>query len=178
MHLFPAKGTCDSTWYFAKLSLPVQNALNFTAVVKGSDAEYNYITNDDNLVYMRTNRNAAKFRLVRIDLNNPDESNWHNIIGEDPQKVLNNAVAVNNHSLAVIYMKNVVQSIEIHNLVNGKYLWNVDIPIGTVDSISAQRTETDLFYKITTFLEPGIIYHYDFSTNRTKVSSSNEQAHI
>ena len=173
VHIFPQEGTSSTPWYFAKLELPVQKALNFSAITEEAEAEYYYVTSDDNLVYMRTNKNAAKFRLVRVDLNDPDESNWLNILPEDEVSVLNDAVAVNKEYLAVIYMRDVVHIIQIHNLADGKYLWDVDTPIGTVSSVSAERTDTDFFYKITSFLHPGIIYRYDFSTtpNTIKVSS-------
>lgn len=137
-----------------------------------ANAEYYYVTSDDNLVYMRTNRNAPKFRLVKVDLNNPDESNWVNILPEDQISVLNDAVAVNNDYLAVIYMRDVVHVIEMHNLADGKYLWDIDTPIGTVSSVSADRNGTDFFYKITTFLSPGTVYRYDFSTNPNTIKVS------
>ena len=166
MHIFPQEGTSNSPWFFAKLdSLPIQNALNFSAVTKQPDAEYYYVTSDDNLVYMRTNKNAAKFRLVRVDLNHPNTTNWVNIVSEDKISVLDDAIAVNNNYLAVIYMRDVVHIIQIHRLFDGKYLWDIDTPIGTVSSVSAERNDTELFYKITSYLHPGIVYRYDFNTN-------------
>lgn len=74
-------------------------------------------------------------------------------------------MAVNKDYLAVIYMRDVVHIIEMHSLRDGKYLWDLDIPIGTVTGVGADRDGVDLFYKISTFLHPGIIYRYDFNTN-------------
>ncbi len=79
--------------------------------------------------------------------------------------VLDGCVAVNKDYLAAIYMRDVVHIIEMRNLYDGKYLWKIDTPIGTVSEISADKNGVDLFYRIASFLQPGIIYRYDFTTN-------------
>ncbi|CAG2115619.1 unnamed protein product, partial [Medioppia subpectinata] len=170
VHIFPQEGTSTSAWYYAKLVTPVTAELTFTAVKDKSDGEYYYVTSDDNLVYLRTNKNALKFRVVRVDLDKPDEANWENIVPEHAISVLNDAVAVANDYLAVVYMRDVVQIIEIHNLNDGRYLWDIDTPIGTVGGLSGDRDGKELFYKMTSFLNPGIIYRYDFNTNPNTIS--------
>ncbi|XP_054157272.1 uncharacterized protein LOC128955623 [Oppia nitens] len=171
VHIFPQEGTSTVSWFFAKLSKqPINQELPFTPVKDKADAEYFYVTSDDNLVYMRTNRNAAKFRVVRVDLNQPDESNWEVILPEHEISVLNDVVAVNKNYMAVIYMRDVVHIIEIHRLSDGQYLWDVDTPIGTVNGISGDRDGKELFYKISSFLSPGVIYRYDFNTNPNTIS--------
>ncbi|CAG2105308.1 unnamed protein product, partial [Medioppia subpectinata] len=170
VHIFPQEGTSTSAWYYAKLVTPVAAELTFTAVKDKSDGEYYYVTSDDNLVYLRTNKNALKFRVVRVDLDKPDEANWENIVPEHAISVLNDAVAVANDYLAVVYMRDVVQIIEIHNLNDGRYLWDIDTPIGTVGGLSGDRDGKELFYKMTSFLNPGIIYRYDFNTNPNTIS--------
>ncbi len=86
--------------------------------------------------------------------------------------VLDGCVAVNKDYLAAIYMRDVVHIIEMRNLYDGKYLWDIDTPIGTVSGISADRNGVDLFYKIASFLHPGTIYRYDFTTNPNTIKVS------
>ena len=173
VHLFPQEGTSSTPWFYAKLELPVTDAVEFEPIVEEPTDEFYFVTSDDNLVYMRTNRNAQKFRLVRVDINNPAEENWVNILPEDDDSVLDNVVAVNKDYLAAIYMRDVVHIIQIHQLKDGKHLWDADTPVGTVSSISAKREDKSLFYKITSFLQPGIIYRYDFDTEPNTIKVNN-----
>ena len=112
VHLFPQEGTSSTPWFYAKLELPVTDAVEFEPIVEEPTDEFYFVTSDDNLVYMRTNRNAQKFRLVRVDINNPAEENWVNILPEDDDSVLDNVVAVNKDYLAAIYMRDVVHIIQ------------------------------------------------------------------
>ncbi len=78
VHIFPQEGTSATPWFYAKLDgNPIQTGLTFIAITDKAEAEYFYVTSDDNIVYMRTNRNAPKFRLVKVDLNNPQEVSLH-----------------------------------------------------------------------------------------------------
>lgn len=64
----------------------------------------------------------------------------------------------------MIYTSNVINIIQIHQLSTGKHLWDVETPIGTVSEAFGKRSDDYLFYKITSFLMPGTIYHYNFKT--------------
>ena len=66
-------------------------------------------------------------------------------------------------------MIDVVNVIEVYDLHTGKYLFDVDTPIGTISSISGRIQDQEFFFKLTTFLSPGIIYHYDFSVEPNTV---------
>lgn len=109
------------------------------------------------------------------------QSNWVNILPEKRDSVLDNAIAVNREYLVAVYMRNVTNVIQIHNLKDGKYLFDVETPIGTVNSISGSRNSTEFFYKITSFLHPGIVYRYDFNAslaiNKIKVLHTNISIH-
>lgn len=174
IHLFPQEGTSSTPWFFAELELPITKEIQFKTVFAEATNEFFFVTNDDNLVYIRTNKDAPKFRLVRVDLNNPGVDNWVNILPEDKDSVLNGAVAINNDSLVAIYLRDVVHIIQIHNLVDGKYLWDADTPVGTISGMTGRREDSVLFYRITSYLLPGIIYKYDFGTNPHTITVSND----
>lgn len=38
-----------------------------------SDAEYFFVANDDDTVYIRTNKGASNYRFVKFNIKNPDE---------------------------------------------------------------------------------------------------------
>ena len=170
MHIFPQGGTSNSAWYYSELKLPVQNDLEFKPILSEENAEYEYVAQKDNHVYIYTNLNAPRYRLARVDLNDPDEGNWVDIIPEHETKVMKGVHLFNKNFLAIVYMRDVIDIIQIHELLDGKYIRTLDTPISTVNGVGT--TDTELFYKLTSFLLPGIIYQYDFKTNETKVVSS------
>lgn len=47
-----------------------------------------YVTNEGPIFYFRTNKGAPNYRVVGIDLKNPDESNWTTLLAEHPKDVI------------------------------------------------------------------------------------------
>lgn len=104
------------------------------------------------------------------------QDNWKDVIAES-EHVLSNTIVVNRNYLVCVYMIDVVNVIRIYELHTGQFLFDVDTPIGTISSISGKISQQEFFYKFTTFLSPGIIYHYNFSVspNKVKAGQSTEQ---
>ena len=127
------------------------------------DAEYEYITNDDNLFYFRTNKNSSNFRVARMDIHNPNVANWVDIVPEHEKDVLDSAHCVDNDKLVIIYIRDVINVIEIRQLQTGNFVQKLDIPIGTLVSFSGRRKQSEIFFHLTSFLTPGILFHYDFN---------------
>ena len=110
LHLFPF-GEGTDTWLFAQLDLPIKGAINFTTLANNGD--YTYVASEGDLVYVKTNFNAKKNKLIRVNLTDPDYRNWVDILSEHKTNILSDVVAVNNHSVAAVYVKNVSHVIEI-----------------------------------------------------------------
>lgn len=154
---------------YTKLSYPVKGPLNFTIINEKADAVYNYVTSDENSLYFMTNKNAPNYRFIRIDLDHPQQEKWVNILPENQTKVLKSVVAVNRDYLGVVYMKDVIDYIEIYGLKDGKHIKTLNTTIGTIETIDAKRQDSELFFKVVSFLSPGTVYRYDFKGNELKV---------
>lgn len=85
------------------------------------------------------------------------------MIPENQSDVLDWCYCVNQDILVVCYIKHVVNVIELRRLNDGSFIRELKIPIGTVTSFTGKRKHSEIFYFITSFLTPGIIYHYDFN---------------
>ena len=120
------------------------------------------MTNDGNICYVRTNKNAPNFRLVKIDLKSPAIDNWVDLIPEHQKDVLDWCAVANNDVLISCYIRDVVNILEIRKLSDGSLVRQLDIPIGSITGFSGKRKQNEIFYYFTSFLTPGIIYHYDF----------------
>jgi len=61
----------------------------------------------------------------------------------------------------------------------GKLLKELPLDIGSVESFKGYRKDQECFFKFVSFLNPGIIYHYDFKKDllteykKTKVNGLN-----
>lgn len=57
-----------------------------------------YISSEGSVVYLLTNDAAPNYRLVGIDLNNPDPINWTTIVPEPKDKVLDGVDLVDTYA--------------------------------------------------------------------------------
>ena len=126
------------------------------------DARYEFVGNAGQLFFIRTNKSAARSRLVAVDINSPDESHWTTIVREtyDP----------------IVYARRVDDRIVVHRLrdahsvlelyaLDGGARGSVPLPgIGTVTEISPHADDRSLYFTYTSFLQPPTVYRYDLDT--------------
>ena len=128
------------------------------------EAEYEYLADGEgNQAYYRTNKNAANFKIARLDLDHLDQPAV-DVIPEHPHNVLNRVYCVDGDKLLLIYLKDVKQSIEIRQISDGKLIRDFTVPIGSITDVEAERDSSEFFFCFESFLTPGIIYHFDFKT--------------
>ncbi|CAG2100307.1 unnamed protein product, partial [Medioppia subpectinata] len=163
LHVYVREEVSNCLWFYVCLNgLAIDRELQLTPIIDEFSAEYDYVTNDESICYVRTNKNAPNFRLVKVDLNSPSIDNWVDLIGEHPRDVLDWCSVANNDALIVCYMRDVVNVMEVRRLSDGSVVKNLDVPIGSVTGFSAKRSQKEIFYYFTSFLTPGVIYHYNF----------------
>ncbi|XP_062164615.1 uncharacterized protein LOC133871234 [Alnus glutinosa] len=130
--------------------------LPFIRLIDEFDAQYLAIANDDTVFTFRTNKDAPKYKLVRVDLKEPTV--WTDVIQEAEKDVLESASAVNGNQMIVSYLSDVKYVLQIRDLKSGSLLHQLPVDIGTVYGISARREDKVVFIGFTSFLAPGIIY--------------------
>ncbi|KAJ8762407.1 hypothetical protein K2173_007567 [Erythroxylum novogranatense] len=136
--------------------------LPFVKLVDNFDAQYHEVANDDTVFTFRTNKDAPKYKLVRVDLKEPN--NWTCVIPEAENDVLESASPVNGDKLIVSYLSDVKCFVQIRDLKTGSFLHQLPIDIGTVHDISCRRKDSTVFIGFTSFLTPGIIYQCNLDT--------------
>ncbi|XP_054790699.1 uncharacterized protein LOC129296132 [Prosopis cineraria] len=138
-------------------SLRNENALlPFVKLVDNFDAQYQAIANDDSVFTFLTNKDASKYKLVRVDLKEPTV--WTDVLPESEKDVLESACAVNGNQMIVSYLSDVKYVLQVRDLKTGSLHHQLPIDIGTVFGISARREDNVVFIGFTSFLTPGIIY--------------------
>ena len=138
----------------------------FVPIVKGFESQNGIIGNDSNMLFMRTNRNAPKYRLVLFDSGKP-KADWRNIIAEK-EDVLQEAVMADNLIIA-LYMKDASSQLKVFTK-KGEFLYDIPLPgIGTVEELNASKDDPFVFYSLTTFTAPTTVYQFDLRTRKQTV---------
>ncbi|XP_040363697.1 prolyl endopeptidase isoform X3 [Rosa chinensis] len=120
------------------------------------EAQYHVIANDDTVFTLLTNKDAPKYKLVRVDLKEPTV--WTDVIKESEKDVLESASAVNGTQMIVSYLSDVKYVLQIRDLKSGSLVHQLPIDIGSVTGISARREDSTIFFAFTSFVTPGVIY--------------------
>ncbi|KAF8656435.1 hypothetical protein HU200_060708 [Digitaria exilis] len=138
--------------------------LPFVKLVDKFEACYSLIANDGTDFTFLTNKDAPRYKLSRVNVDEP-ESSWTDILPEDEKAVLESACAVHGDKLLVNYLSDVKYVLHMRSLVTGELVHDIPIDIGSVNGISGRRVDSEVFIEFASFLTPGIIYRCDVSTD-------------
>ena len=144
-------GCNENLVYFADLrkTPEITGKLDFVKVVTEFKYDYEYITNDENIFYFRTNDSAPNYRIIAIDFNNPNDE-WKTLIEEHPKNVLDWAVCVNTNKLVLHYMVDVRSALQVHSLNTGKFDFEFKIDYGCIQGFSGDRDSSEILFIILT----------------------------
>jgi prolyl oligopeptidase len=122
------------------------------------DAKYDFLDNDGNVLWIRTDLNAARGRIIAIDVEKPQRANWRELIPESKDVIATASVIADR--FFVSYLQDAHSAIRIFD-TRGKFERNLDLPgIGSA-SIDGRRQDKQAFYSFAGFTTPRTIYRYD-----------------
>lgn len=121
-------------------------------------ASFGVVGNVGTTFYVMTNKEAPRNRLVAVDLENPAEEDWKEIMPQTDE-LLNSVSLIGGHFVADT-TKDVHSVLRIHDL-EGKVATEISLPgAGSVSEISGREEDDDFFYTFSSFTIPGTIYRY------------------
>lgn len=138
----------------------IRTKFSLTEIVTKFEADYDYVTNQGSKVIFHTNKGAENYRLVTIDLESPTESNWTDLVPENDD-VLEWATGVAGDKLVTCYMHHVKNTLQLRELNSGKELHCFPLDIGSVTGFSGDIRHKEMFFKFSSQITPGTIYHVD-----------------
>ncbi|GLJ04717.1 hypothetical protein SUGI_0001880, partial [Cryptomeria japonica] len=141
-----------------------EELLPFHKLIDNFEAKYDLVANDDTIFTFRTNKKAPRYKLVRVDLRQPEF--WSDVVAESDRDVLDSVAAVNDNQLLVCYLNDVKHILQVRDLGSGKWLHDLPIDIGSVYQISGRRKYKELFIGFTSFLTPSIIYRCNLDAEK------------
>ena len=133
------------------------------SLMKSFDYEFHVEDNLGDDLFIRTNYKAPKYRLVKINVNQPEEGNWVETIPEK-EEVLQSVNFVGGRIVAG-YMKDAHSVLEVYQY-DGTFDHEIILPgIGNLDDFAGDKDKPEAFFSYSSFNTPGEVYVYDFTEN-------------
>ena len=118
-------------------------------------------------LYITTNEDAPRFRVMVADANHPQPQNWKEIIPQS-DSVLKSASVVGGRLLA-LYEKNVSSQLKLFGL-DGKSAADVALPaLGTIGSLGGRWDRAEAFFGVSSFTVPPSAYEVDVATGHNRI---------
>ena len=119
-----------------------------------------------NTIYILTNYDAPKYRVMTADINSPNIRNWKELVPEN-ESVLSGAQIIGG-KLILTYDKDASNHAYVYAL-NGEQEHEITLPsLGSV-GFSENKDDKETFYTFTSFTFPGTIYKYDIDKNKSEL---------
>jgi len=136
-------------------------------LIEGFDYDYTLVGNDGSRLFFRTTNAAPRGRLIAIDLDNPGEDAWEEIIPER-DAVLKQAEHVGGQFVAE-YMQDAWSLVRRYGPA-GEHLGDIDLPgIGSADGFSGDPDDPETFFSYQSFDTPPTINRLDLETGEVTV---------
>jgi prolyl oligopeptidase len=143
---------------------------DFYPLVETVDHDFSVIDNLGDRLLVLTNYKATNQRLLAIDTQNPEESNWKEVIPETDDVL--ESVTIAGGKLIAQYLHDAYSQAKVFDL-EGKYLADIPLPgIGSVGSFSGKKEDETAFFSFTSFTTPSTIYQLDMESLEAKVFRS------
>lgn len=133
--------------------------LSFAKLVAEMKYRYEFIGNDGDLLYFTTTKNAPKQQIISINVADKEESV---VVPERPSVI--NEVALVKDTLFLVYLEDVNDALytrPLHAPGNEATAQKIDLPIGSILGLKADRHKSMVSFKLVSFLLPGRVYVTD-----------------
>ena len=134
-------------------------------VIAEPRANYTFIGNIGSTLYVQTDDDAPRYRVVAIDLAKPEREHWRSIVAESAD-TLDGATLVG-HQIIAQYLH------DAHSVVKrfsptGKPLGDVVLPgLGTASGFAGRIEDAVTYYAYADYTTPASIYRLDLKTGHT-----------
>ena len=118
-------------------------------------------------LYITTNEDAPRFRVLAVDAADPRRENWKEIVPQD-DAVLKSA-GVYGGMLFAQYEKNASSRLKLFEL-DGKPVAAISLPtLGTVTASGGRWDRQEAFFDFSSFTAPPLVYRVDLSSRESKL---------
>ena len=131
----------------------------FIPIVEGEDALASGEVVDGRL-YLHTNLDAPRYRLLLVDPAQPERTAWREIVPERPDAVLEGSRVIAGQ-LLLSYLQDASSRLEARDL-SGNPLHEVHLPaIGSAEGLTGEWDGAEAFIEFASYTTPPTVYRYD-----------------
>jgi prolyl oligopeptidase len=157
--LYASTGTDGFETYYKDL----KNDGPITKLTSGFKNKSSVVDNVGNHLLVMTDIDAPKYRLVDVDLDNPDQSDWKDVIPETEH--LLQSVSTGANKLWANYLQDVTTRIYRYD-TDGNNKMEIKLPgLGSAGGFGGKKDDDHFFYSFSSFTIPNTIYKYDVDTD-------------
>lgn len=162
--LYVYLGTATENRFYLKA---IDKDEKFTRVLDQADAEYMYVTNRENIFYFKTDLHTPNGKIIAVDIDNPESSNWKEIIPEQ-EDVMDFVIAIQD-KFVVGLLHDAHHQLKVFNL-DGTFSHDIELPIlGSLTDITRSKEDNEIYFGITSFLSPTVVYNYSMDKRELNV---------
>jgi len=156
-------GSMGNALHISDLSKPNSKPVT---LVSTFDKEFSVVDNIGSEFYIKTNFNAKKYKLVKVNLATSDISKTEDILPETNDVL--SSVSFCGKTIIANYMKDAHSELKVYDYT-GKFLHTLNLPaLGTVNTFNSDKKETIAFYDFTSYNYPATIFQYESETGNSK----------
>lgn len=169
LYYFSEGATNDNALSVQDLTKP---GSGIQSIVSTFDYSFDVIENFGDKLLILTNHGAPRKRIIQVDVNNPAEANWEEIVPEK-EEVLTGASVVGGKIFAV-YLEDASSKVYVFEK-DGKPAGEVELPgLGTVGGMAGRADDEVGFYTFTSFNYPPTIFKYNVKTGESELFRKSE----
>ncbi len=135
-------------------------------LIDNFDYGYSLVGNDGPVLYFSTDHEAPNQRVIAIDIREPEEENWREVIAESELPL--RGVGMAGNMFVASYLRDAISYVRMFR-TDGSHVRDVEFPgIGSGGGFSGKRSEFETFYTYSSFNRPPTIYRYDMLTGESE----------
>ena len=138
----------------------------FVLIADNMDYFYNPIKVIDGKIYIQTNYDAPKGRVVIAPVEKPQIENWVDVIPESENVLVAAQMAAG--KMIVTYDKDAANHAYVYDL-NGTMIHEIELPTFGEVGFSSRYDEPEVYYGFTSFVYPMTVFKYDIESNTSTV---------
>ncbi len=131
-------------------------------VIPKPTAVYTFIGNVGSTLYIQTDRDSPRYRIIAIDLPKPAPESWRTIVPESSDTL--ESASLIGRQLVAAYLKDAHSAVRRYAL-DGKPLGEVQFPgLGSSDGFYGRLEDQETYYRYSSFTTPPSIYRLDLTS--------------
>ncbi|MCC7015267.1 MAG: S9 family peptidase [Planctomycetes bacterium] len=129
------------------------------------DASFDIVDNDGDTLWLMTDLDAPRGRVIAVDVRSPSRSAWGEVVPQCDEK-LESVSFVGGHFLCR-YLEDAHSVVRVHAR-SGAFEREVDLPgVGTASGFSGRAHERSTYYSFASFTTPTALYRYDITSGKS-----------